>query len=79
VWALAGCVYLVAALIAIVMTRRIRAEAELRLAEEGLLAATGVERLEVLLAEIDHTHRSERERPKRQLPYIPRRRRAGSG
>jgi MFS family permease len=79
VWALAGCVYLTAALIAIVMTRRIRAEAELRLAEEGLLAATGVERLEVLLAEIDHTHRSERERPKRQLPYIPRRRRAGSG
>jgi MFS family permease len=79
VWALAGCIYLTAALIALVMTRRIRAEAELRLAEQGLVAATGVERLEVLLAEIDDTHRSERERPKRQLPYIPRRRRAGSG
>jgi MFS family permease len=79
VWALAGCIYLTAALIALVMTRRIRAEAELRLAEQGLVAATGVDRLEVLLAEIDDTHRSERERPRRQLPYIPRRRRAGSG
>jgi MFS family permease len=79
VWALGGAIYLVAALIAFVMTRRIREEAEERLLSEGLLAPTGVERLQGLLAEIEDTRRAERERPPRQLPYIPRRRGAGSG
>ncbi|MGL6279376.1 MAG: MFS transporter [Gaiella sp.] len=74
VWALAGCVYLVAALIAFVMTRRIREDAEAKLIEDGIVPAAGIDRLQSLLAEIDETRRRERARPTRQLPYIPRRR-----
>ncbi len=77
VWAAAGAVYLVASLLALVMTRRIREEALARIREDGGLPPDGVERLEALLGEIESTRRAERERPPRQLPYIPRRR-AGS-
>lgn len=76
VWALAGAVYLVASLIAFVMTRKIREEL---LAQHPELApADGIARVERLLGEIEATREAERTRPRRPLPYIPRRR-AGSG
>jgi hypothetical protein len=74
VWALAGAVYLVAALIAFVMTRRIH---EAAVAAHPELAADGISRLERLLGEVDATHRAEAERPRRALPYVPRRRASG--
>jgi MFS family permease len=77
VWATAGVVYLVASLIALVMTRRIREEAMARIEADGGLPPDGIERIEALLGEIESTRRVERERPPKQLPYIPRRR-AGS-
>ncbi len=55
VWALAGAVYLVAALIALVMTRRIREDVLAQFPE--LIPADGVTRMERLLGEIDATHR----------------------
>jgi MFS family permease len=69
-WALAGCIYLVAALTAFVMTRHTRE------ALEALEAPppSGLERLESLLTEIDTTRAVERAQPPRRLPYIPRRR-----
>ncbi len=76
-WAIAGCVYLVAALIAFPMTRRVRADAEAQLGLRPVPAATGVERIESLMAEIDATRRLEREQRPRKLPYIPRRRASG--
>ncbi len=76
-WALAGCVYLVAALVAFPMTRRVRADAEARLGLEALAPVTGVQRIEALMTEIDATRvQEERQRP-RKLPYIPRRRASG--
>jgi MFS family permease len=75
VWAIAGGVYLIAAMFAFVLTHRIRAELETRLEAEGFdVSRTGVERLEQLMGEIDATRQSEQERPPRVLPYIPRRR-----
>jgi MFS family permease len=71
VWALAAAVYLTAALIAIVMTRRMRDEALARL---GAVMRDGVGRMEDLLGEIDATRAAEVARPRRELPYIPRRR-----
>jgi MFS family permease len=76
VWALAGAVYLVASLIAFVMTRRIREEAQAQHPE--LFPLDGVERMERLLGEIDATRQEEQARQPRALPYV-RRRRAGSG
>jgi MFS family permease len=76
VWALAGAVYLVAALIAFVMTRRIR---EAAIAERPELADDGIQRMERLLDEIDETRRVEAERPRRSLPYVPRRRAGSEG
>jgi MFS family permease len=76
VWALAGAVYLVASLIAFVMTRRIH---EAALAERPELAVDGVARVERLLGEVDATLRAEAERPRRALPYVPRRRARGEG
>lgn len=73
-WALAGCVYLVAALVAMVMTRRTREAIEAR---EVRRPATGLERIESLLTEIDTTREVERKRPARRLPYVPRRRASG--
>ena len=70
-WALAGCVYLIASLTAFVMTRRTRETLEVK-------PETGIERLESLLTEIDTTRTTERARPPRRLPYIPRRRASGS-
>ncbi len=72
VWALAGAVYLVASLIAFVMTRRIREDVLAQFPE--LIPADGVARMERLLGEIDATREEERARPPRALPYIPRRR-----
>jgi MFS family permease len=80
-WALAGCVYLVASLTAFVMTRRMREQAVLRptlAAVEPPAPTPGLQRLELLLAEIEATRRLERERVPKQLPYIPRRR-TGTG
>ena len=69
-WALAGCVYLVASLAAFVMVRRTHEAAQAR-------PRTPIERLEVLLTEIDTTRAVERARPPRRLPYLPRRRANG--
>ena len=76
VWALAGAVYLVAALIAFVMTRRIR---EAAIAERPELADDGLQRMGRLLDEIDETRRAEAERPPRSLPYVPRKRAGSEG
>jgi MFS family permease len=73
-WALAGCVYLVAALAALVMTRRTREALE---TQEAGRSASGVERIESLLAEIEVTREIEKKRPPRRLPYMPRRRASG--
>lgn len=71
VWAIAAAVYLAAALIALVMTRRMRAEALARVAD---VVRDGVGRMESLLGEIDATRAAEASRPRRTLPYVPRRR-----
>ena len=72
VWAIAGGVYLVAAMIAFVLTHQIRAELETRLEAEGFdVNRTGVERLENLMGEIEATRRDEQERPPRVLPVHP--------
>jgi hypothetical protein len=73
-WALAGCVYLVAALAALVMTRHTREALEAR---EAGRSTSGVERIESLLTEIDVTRELEKRRPPRRLPYVPRRRASG--
>jgi MFS family permease len=73
VWAIAGAVYLVASVIALVLTRRIRERATAELEATYPLPPTGVERLEALLGEIDDTRRAEAERPRPALPYVPRR------
>jgi MFS family permease len=70
-WALAGCVYLLASLVAFVMTRHTRE------ALEETRAATGVERIQGLLAQVEVTRELERTRPPRRLPYLPRRRASG--
>lgn len=73
-WALAGCVYVVASLVALAMTRRMPE------ALEPIARADVASRLNALLDEIDATRRAEQERPPRQLPYLPRRSsKAGSG
>lgn len=77
-WALAACVYLVASLIAFTMTRRLREAHEARDAVESRAPRTGLERVRSLLDEIEATRREERVRPRRQVPYVPRRK-AGSG
>jgi MFS family permease len=69
-WAIAGCIYGVAALLAFAMTRRTRAALEVDEARH----ATGFQRLEALVAEVDTTRALERAREPRRLPYIPRRR-----
>jgi MFS family permease len=74
-WLVAGGIYLSAAMIALVMTRRIREEALALLAAEP---RDGVDRMERLLGEVDATRERERTRPRRALPYVPRRR-TGSG
>jgi hypothetical protein len=76
-WALAGCVYLVASLVAFTMTRRVREEAERRAGLQPVATATGVERIEALMAEIDVTKQQELEQPPKKLPYLPRRRASG--
>ncbi len=76
-WALAACVYLVAALVAFPMTRRVRADAEARLGLGALPPVTGVQRVEALLTEIDATRVQEEQQRPRKLPYIPRRRASG--
>jgi MFS family permease len=79
-WALAGCVYLLASLAAFVMTRRMREHAVIRptlAAVEPPAPSPGLQRLELLLAEIDATRRLERTRPTKELPYLPRRARSG--
>jgi MFS family permease len=73
-WALAGCVYLLASVIAFVMTRRTRDAIDM---PREVPAATGIQRLESLLAEVDATRAVERAREPRRLPYIPRRRASG--
>ncbi len=73
-WALAGCVYLLAALAALVMTRHTR---EALAAREAGRSTSGVERIESLLTEIDVTRELEKRRPPRKLPYVPRRRASG--
>ncbi len=73
-WALAGCVYLLAALAALVMTRHTREALEAR---EAGRSTSGVERIESLLTEIDVTRELEQRRPPRKLPYVPRRRASG--
>ncbi|HEY7381847.1 MAG TPA: MFS transporter [Gaiella sp.] len=79
-WALAGCVYLLAALVAFPMTRRMRDEIDVsrRLTVVESPPASGLQRLEMLLTEIDTARKLEEERPSRRLPYMPRGR-AGSG
>jgi MFS family permease len=69
-WAVAGGIYLVAACIAFVMTRRARAALDAGEARP----ATGIQRLEALITEVDTTRAVERAREPRRLPYIPRRR-----
>jgi MFS family permease len=59
-WAIAGCVYLVAAVIAFVLTPRAREAADSRQATNGELA--GFERLRVLMTEVEETRRQEQER-----------------
>jgi MFS family permease len=76
-WALAGCVYLVAALVAFPMTRRVRADAEARLGLQPVAAASGVDRIEALMTEIDATRVQEQQQRPRKLPYIHRRRASG--
>jgi MFS family permease len=76
-WALAGCVYLVASLVAFTMTRRVREEAERRTGLRPVADVTGVERLEALMAEIEVTKRAEQHRRPKKLPYITRRRASG--
>ena len=73
-WALAGCIYLVASLIAFVMIRRTREAIE---APREVPMAGGIQRLESLLAEVDATRALEQAREPRRLPYIPRRRASG--
>ncbi len=73
-WALSGCVYLVAALAALVMMRHTREALEAR---EAGRSASGVERIESLLAEIEVTREIEKKRPPRKLPYVHRRRASG--
>jgi len=73
-WALAGCVYLLAALAALVMTRHTREALEAR---EAGRSTSGVERIESLLTEIDVTRELEKRRPPRKLPYMARRRASG--
>jgi MFS family permease len=70
-WAVAGAIYLVAAGVAIAMTRRARAALDARESRP----ATGVERLEVLLTKVETTRAVERAQEPRKLPYV--RRRAG--
>ena len=77
-WALAGCVYLVASLVAFPMTRRVRAEAEARVGLRPVAPPTGIERIESLIAEIDSQRRLEQEQRPKKLPYIRRRRASGS-
>jgi MFS family permease len=72
-WALSGCIYLVASLIAFVMTRRTREAIE----APREVAPTSFQRLESLLTEVDATRAVERARAPRRLPYIPRRRASG--
>jgi len=75
VWGIAGGVYLVAALFAFGFTHRIRADLEVRLEAEGFsMNRAGVNRLEALLGEVETTREEERLRPKKALPYIPRKR-----
>jgi MFS family permease len=75
VWGIAGGVYLLAAILAFVFTHRIRADLEVRLEAEGFsVHRTGIDRLEDLLGEVDATREDERTRPKKLLPYIPRKR-----
>jgi MFS family permease len=75
VWGIAGGVYLLAAILAFSFTHRIRLELETRLEAEGLgVSHTGVDRLQRLLGEIEATRLEEKERPKKVLPYIARRR-----
>jgi hypothetical protein len=73
-------VYLLAALVAFPMTRRMRDEIDVsrRLTVVESPPASGLQRLEMLLTEIDTARKLEEERPSRRLPYMPRGR-AGSG
>jgi MFS family permease len=79
-WAFAGCVYLVAALVAFPMTRRMRDDVDVgrRLTVVESPPASGLQRLEMLLTEIDTARKLEEARPSKRLPYMPRGR-AGSG
>ena len=76
-WALAGCVYLVASLVAFPMTRRVRAEAEERIGLRPVASAAGVQRIQALMLEIEQAHMREAAQRPRKLPYVPRRRASG--
>jgi hypothetical protein len=54
-WALAGCVYLVAAALAFVLTARTRDVSE----SQRSAPPAGLERLRVLMSEVDETRRRE--------------------
>jgi MFS family permease len=58
-WAIAGCVYVVAAVMAFGLTRRTRAAA---LDEEPAGTPPGLERIRALMSEIEETRRRERQR-----------------
>ena len=55
-WAFAGCVYLLAAVMAVILTHRIREASE---PADGSTVPTGLERIRVLMAEIEETRRRE--------------------
>jgi MFS family permease len=59
-WAVAGCVYLVAAVVAFALTRRTRAAAGLD--EELAGTPPGLERIRALMSEIEETRRREQQR-----------------
>jgi hypothetical protein len=67
-WAFAGCVYLVAAVMALALTSRIREAVD----PASSVAPSGLERIKALMDEIEETRRREQQRARPELAVVSR-------